>query len=271
MTFPIRCVSDLHCEFLTNSRTMKDHLDYVLPPLPTDKISVLILAGDISNFERAPSYTSVIEHVKDSFRDIIIISGNHEWYGGEYPGSQENFLDYIKDIPNIHYLDGTSVTIDDVVFIGATLWTDFEKGNPKAMDAAHTFMNDYACTETAGGDQLKPEDLLSVHYEELAKITDLLEANVGKQCVMVTHHGCSYKSIHPQYKNAGLTNYAFTSDLEYLIRQYQPRYWFHGHTHSSHRYKIGETEVIVNPAGYRNRYVNAYENYDFNPELTVYI
>lgn len=270
MTCIIKPISDIHVELVWQN-ALKEHLDYVLPYSHENKDINLILAGDIFSFEKPWSYEAVINHVKDQFKNVIYITGNHEYYDGAYPSSELNFVNYIQTVPNFYYLKGTAVELDGVVFIGVPLWTDFNKDDSAAKFAAYSFMADYTYIRKDNGKYITPNDILAIHYDELKKLTDLLEIHKDKKKIVVTHHGCSMKSIHPKYKNAGLPNYAFTSDLEPLIYKYQPELWVHGHTHESLDYKIGTTNVIVNPAGYRHRYVNKYENWNFDPNLKITI
>ena len=62
------------------------------------------------------------------------------------------------------------------------------------------------------------------------------------------------------------TNGSFCSDLDDLILNHpQIKYFSHGHTNSSFRYRINECEVICNPKGYPG------ENPDFDPNLEIVI
>lgn len=267
----IRLCSDLHCE-LVAPECYSDHFNYILPPLPQDAETVLVLAGDLFSLKNPDTYKPLIEYVKDRFKAIVLIFGNHEWYGGTIPKASIDFLEYIKPFKNIHYLDADNVFIDDVEFIGATLWTDFNKGDIGTMQCSHTYMNDYNYIRMDKPVRyITPKDLLKIHKKELKAITDLLKVDNGYKKVVITHMGCSMKSVHPRYENAGLSNYSFTSDLESLILEYQPQFWIHGHTHESLSYNINNTKVIVNPVGYRHHYVNAYENPDFNRDLVLEI
>src|SRR5229473_1838252 len=100
----IRVVSDIHNEMIIESK-FTDHLNYVLLPLKTDVNSVLIIAGDFCNFARPWSYTSLLDVISLRFKDVIIISGNHEYYRFDYLDSNIDFLNYIKSKSNIHYLN----------------------------------------------------------------------------------------------------------------------------------------------------------------------
>jgi hypothetical protein len=47
----------------------------------------------------------------------------------------------------------------------------------------------------------------------------------------------------------------------------QIKYFSHGHTHSSFRYKIGECRVVCNPRGYFPMEINP--NFDPNFEIEI--
>jgi hypothetical protein len=275
----IRITSDTHNEFVPPDYYDR-HLNYILPRTRQDKDSVLILAGDIWSWRRPASYIYFINVLKDRFKAIINLPGNHEYYGVTFTGPdarREAFHDYIKDIPNFHFLNPGVVVIDDTIFIGATLWTDFHKNNPAAKTVASGFMNDYSqiiysAENYSGGDRdLSVEDIMSTHLRELTFLkTKLSNPEYDRfKKVVVTHHGCTYKSIHPMYENAGPSNYAFTSELSDVILEYNPVLWIHGHTHCSLDYNVGKTRVLVNPCGYHGRFTGKYENPEYNPKLIV--
>jgi predicted phosphohydrolase len=270
-SLPIRILSDLHCEFAMQQMT--DHLDYCIPKMPGDEDTVLILAGDVCNYARSASFIPIMTRVRKQFRAVIIIAGNHEYYHGSFLDATD-FKEFIAPHSNIHFLEGTAVEIDDVAFIGATLWTDFDKDSDDAKLVSEQFMNDYPYIEGVDGAWLTSKAVYEAHQRDLTAIKSLMREyreKGGFKRVVVTHHGCTLKSIHPKYKTAGLSNFSFTSNLLNLVNAEQPVVWIHGHTHESLRYKVGATDVIVNPAGYRHRWANAYENFNFDPELKLYI
>lgn len=268
---PIRCTSDVHMECVPPDYHER-HLQYALPKFRNDKDSVLILAGDIWKFARPESYINFLDYIKDRFKAVVYVNGNHEFYHSCYNGGDSEFIKYIEQIPNFHYLNNkNSVVIDGVVFIGTTLWTDFYKHNPLAMADAANMMYDYPLITWDTKRTITPSDIYDIHQRELAALTKCLEDSVGERRVVVTHHGCSYQSIHPKYKYHDLSNYAFTSDLDELIIKYQPEFWIHGHTHESLNYKIGRTNILVNPVGYKNNWQKGYENQNYNSKLVIRI
>lgn len=72
-----------------------------------------------------------------------------------------------------------------------------------------------------------------------------------------------YLIVPNEFKNDPITS-AYASDMEDLIRKYEPDYWIHGHIHTLSRYCIGKTEIICNPHGNIDEPFNG-----FNRELLI--
>lgn len=256
----IAIASDIHLEFSGR--------DFELP-----EADVLLLAGDIcvlSHLEKSFMYTPEGERTRQFFIDvskkyknIIYIGGNHELYGGiiGFPSTDivRKFLEELC-ITNIEYIISGSRVIGDVLFIAATMWTDFNKGNPSIMNVAQYGMNDYRRIMIAdksigsGVRYITAADILDVNSIHTKNIQKTLKYNEDKgiidKVVVMTHHA-------PNVKSAGANkpselDYAYCcSNLDDLIMDNpQIKYWIHGHVHTRHEYKIGETTVISNCRGY---------------------
>src|SRR3546814_13217676 len=66
----------------------------------------------------------------------------YEYYQSRWPGA----LAIIRGagLPaNVHVLERDALEINDVTFVGATLWTDFERESPMAILAARSAMTDF--------------------------------------------------------------------------------------------------------------------------------
>lgn len=254
----IRVCSDLHLEFVSYNKLIK-HLAKILPTLPTDVDSTLVCAGDIGVYTKYSSTIKpFVQHVSQQFKNVVIINGNHEFYGsiGIWGNEAEFWKD--KKLPkNVHYLDNDYKIIDDVMFIGSCLWTDF--GNdPLAMWNASRKMNDYEVIRKSGGPygtsvKLQPEDTVERHRVSVDFIRKALQISkeMGLKQVVVTHTAPTAQSVNDKYRG-DLLNGAYYSDLSELILDYGPAYWFHGHMHDACRYTVDKTEVICNPYGYKD-------------------
>lgn len=252
----IRYVSDLHLEICP----------FVLPydEEDDDDSSILVLAGDIAVSAR---FTDVMRHffknIAGRFREVIYVPGNHEYYHGHIEDAIHNLKVELNSLPNVKVLDREVYWIDDVAFIGATLWTDVSKRSKNAIVSIKNSLNDYHFIEAEDDcRELNPEDTADIHDDHKQFIFDAVaqaKAENARKVIVISHHAPSHLSIHPKWAGSPL-NPAFSSDLLVEIQQSAPDFWFHGHMHDNFKYNIGGTEVICNPRGY-SRVVNTPDFY----------
>lgn len=78
-----------------------------------------------------------------------------------------------------------------------------------------------------------------------------LREKKGKR-VIVSHHVPTLQCISKEFKGDQM-NFAFYSDMEKLIKRYNPDYWVYGHSHRNvGRLEIGKTVLLSNQLGYVN-------------------
>jgi len=260
----IRILSDLHLE----------HHPFVIPRMAGDADSVLVLAGDVCELRRADLLTPFLLDAAERFRAVIYVLGNHEYYGRDWPDARAVLRDW-RLPANLHVLEREAVVLDDVAFIGATLWTDFAGGGELDMQHAVRLVRDYRAIHMMGEQaprrrvRLQPAALLAEHRAS----RDWLQAAIarqraqGRRVVLVTHHGLTLQSIHPRFAGSEV-NSAFVSDLAGWLRATGPDLAIHGHVHNSFDYCVGRTRVVVNPRGYPMR-DGSVENPHFDPTLAI--
>ena len=106
----IEVLSDLHLE-----------LHNPLPAL-ADGVDVIVCAGDL-----APINTGAVRYAAEEWAraaHILYVPGNHEYYGADIDRARKQLAEQCA-MHGITLLDTDALVIDDVHFIGATLWTDF--------------------------------------------------------------------------------------------------------------------------------------------------
>ena len=106
----IQVVSDLHLEF---------HNDL---PQVAEGADVLVCAGDL-----APVGSGAVRYAAEAWteaRHVLYVPGNHEFYGADIDHARGQLAEECAR-HGITLLDPDAIVIDDVHFIGATLWTDF--------------------------------------------------------------------------------------------------------------------------------------------------
>ena len=277
----IKLVSDLHLEFADINIKNDEGCD------------VLILSGDImvaedlynhpetsygmySNVnlndlgrrqQTALRFRDFLKRVSFQFPHVIYVAGNHEFYHGKWMRTLDVLHEECAKFPNVYFLECESKKIDDVTFIGGTLWTDMNKGDPLTLHAVRDMINDFRVIrkEFEGYTSLKPVDTCVRHKRMLQYIQTMIEGKNDEKFVVVGHHAPSKLSTHEKYKNDYLMNGAYSSNLEeYIIDHPQIKLWTHGHTHHPFDYVIGETRIVCNPRGY-----DGYEETEWNPNIVL--
>lgn len=268
--------SDLHLEFQIQ-----------VPELDNPGADVLILSGDVcvadylyrnptaglnnmiqNGFyaDDAARFRAFFHRVSQQFDTVLYVMGNHEHYKGRWDRTETILREEMSRYPNVHLLEQNKLVIDDVVFYGATFWSDLNRGDPMTVLRVKDVMNDYRLiTEHANGNyhKLRPLTTMYKHAETVHWLKTEL-ANDTRKTVVVGHHAPSTQSIHAKYSNQPETNGAYASNLENLILD-NPHIalWTHGHVHNCFDYQVGDTRVVCNPHGYPK------ENQEFNPYLVV--
>lgn len=258
----IKQISDLHTEFRE-------------PPfIENDETDVLILGGDIciadhihrnptddkpgvirkdDHIHHARRYRRLFEQVSSEFNHVIYVMGNHEFYHGDWNTAVDVMREELVKYPNIHLLEKDKVVIDDIVFLGASLWTDMNNEDPLTMINIHREMNDFKYI--SNGVINKWDRLRSNHVVERFKLTlqwlTLILSEDSRKTVVVSHHPPSRQSITERFRHALIQNGAFTSNLDQFIADHpQIALWTFGHVHHAHRYYIENTLCVANPYGY---------------------
>ena len=267
----VKVCSDFHSEFW-NFNNFERILNNILPPTDEDKETILCLAGDCGVLEKyASTIKPLFNLLSERFQYVMTCYGNHEYYHGNMWGVEKLFWRGKKLPKNVFILDDQYKIIDDVIFIGSTLWTDFDNENFSAMQIAQKSMNDFILIRKPSvelvSNKLTPEDTVEKHRKSVRFIFNTLEQFKDMKSVVITHHLPSQQCVDPIFKGDKL-NPAFASELGNKIADMgKPDYWQFGHTHSVYQGEIGNTKLVCNPYGYKD--VDCCKK--FNPNLIIEI
>ena len=271
----IAVCSDLHLEFA------KIELEN------TENAKVLILSGDICvardlmerdpyrivDFGKSSRYHDFFADCCEKFEHVIYVAGNHEHYHGDFKYTLSDLKKRLGYLTNLHILDKETFVLDDITFVGGTLWTDMNKEDPLTLHAMVRMLNDFRCVENSHRDvnyktfddpenpekptfrtrpsRFSPEDSVEEHRKMLDYIKTVVAENHDQKFVVVGHHTPSHQSCHPRYRDDQIMNGGYHSDLsEFIMDRPQIKLWTHGHTHEVFDYKVGETRIVCNPRGY---------------------
>jgi len=290
----IAIASDLHLEF--------GDLDFD----NSESAQVLILSGDILVAKdvvdqdvlglagpeaRSTRYHEFMQRCCERFPHVIYIMGNHEHYHGDFATTVNHLQAKFAYMSNLHILDNDVFTVDDVTFIGGTLWTDMNGEDPTTLLHMTSMMNDFRVVQNSHrtvsfkADVLRdkpvgmtddeflalptaerfkpvfktrvakfsPEDAVLEHRKFVDYIGIIIEGQFDHKFVVCGHHAPSRLSTHQRYIDDTIMNGGYSSSLdEFIMDHPQIRLWTHGHTHHDFDYMIGSTRVVCNPRGYIN-------------------
>lgn len=244
------------------------HLETGYQELPGGE--VLILAGDICearDFKKEFHSTRLVDAKPGSYKwvdffykecakydRVFYVMGNHEHYHGRFDKTYHELKSILPK--NVRLLEQECEEYKGVLFIGTTLWTDYNRGDPLSVHTIKYGMNDYRLIKNHYVNKdvyhkLTPEHIINVHRNSRKYIQLMLKEKSHLPVVVITHHGPSYMSINEKYKREYLMNGAYTSELSELILDHENiRYWVHGHMHDAVNYEIGNTRILSNPRGY---------------------
>lgn len=257
----IQLISDLHIEGEHNTIIDESLFDY------------LVIAGDISANIADISY--FFSNIAPKQKPIVYIIGNKEHEGKKIDDVPSKIKDLLKPHHNVHVLHNQSVVIDDIKFVGSTLWTNFEgdktttkEENKKwakrnVSDFSNIFRspeNNHRKYRTISTDEIEKEFIKAIRFLE----KEINSAFIGKK-VIVTHFPPSLKSL-PVKSEYNLSYWA--SNIEHIINNVD--LWLHASTHCTKEYIINQTTMYCNP--YKLNTANELSiNHDFdvNKKITI--
>lgn len=242
-------VSDIHLEFGDIDITNTASADVLC--LPGDICTARDLVKQNSHHERTVQFWHT---ASEEYDQVVFVMGNHEHYGNDFRKTQNLLQEFFdkNGLTNIHLLEKHSVDIGGVLFVGGTLWTDFDSGNPLTRQHAQMSMNDYRTIKDSHKPNYKlyPDVIWADHVACKDAIMNTLKQNSDQLTVVVTHHAPSRLSISEKYAG-DINNGLYVSSLEHIMLDNpQVALWVHGHTHDPFDYEIGQTRVVCNPRGY---------------------
>jgi hypothetical protein len=237
---------------------------------------VLILGGDIcvgADMAQRDPYNTMGEHYRSNrfhafferccerFPHVIFIVGNHEHYHGDFARTVPHFKDVLGYLPNLHILEKETFVLDDITFIGGTLWTDMNRRDNRTLHDISRMMNDFRCVDNSAKTddhrgwpgRFNTTDAANDHDAMLAFVRATVEANPAGRYAVVGHHAPSRLSTHPKYQDQFIMNGGYSSQLDdFILDHPQIKLWTHGHTHEDFDYQIGSCRILCNPRGYVN-------------------
>ena len=263
----VALASDLHLEFEDINLKNEEGADVLIlsgdimvaedlhnhPEMDYGMYSNVNLADLGKRQSTALRFRDFLKRCSFQFPHVVYVAGNHEFYHGRWKASLQHLRDECAKFNNVYFLENDTKVIDDITFIGATLWTDCNKGDPLTLHALTDMMNDFRIirNDEYGYTKLRPAHIMYRHQQTMSYLKSLLPDMKDRKIVFVGHHAPSKQSTHPKYQKDYLMNGGYSSDLsEFILDHPEIKLWTHGHTHDPFDYMIGTTRIACNPRGY---------------------
>lgn len=229
---------------------------------------ILILPGDIvsaghlfSHMNDAKSrsvkkqFTQFIKKTK-KYKKVLYVMGNHEHYDCIFSETANVLTSFINEITdNWVLLDNDYLIIDDVNFIGSTIWTNFNNYNISDMIAVQLGMPDYKWIWKNKNDRITTDFIYSEHCRANSFLKLILHEfgtskNKDNKNVLITHHPLINDGSGSMMGD-GMDS-AFFSNLPDLFYDESIEHYFFGHTHIRKEFEVYNTKCHTNGCGYRN-------------------
>ena len=165
-------------------------------------------------------------------------------------------------------LDNDVFEFDDCVFLGTTLWSNFElnvKEKELSKNAAKFAICDFS-TIFKNKKTLTPDDMECLNKESVSFLEKNLLKYKNKKTIVISHFAPFTGSINEAYRHE--------ASQAYFVNNFDDKfggladYWIHGHTHSSYNYNVHGTNVICNPRG-ASRLFNIDSNVNFKRDYIL--
>ena len=272
---------------ISDIRLERRKLDDVPTPDPST-FDVLVRAGDIWEGEPKKAVESIVAFAQG--RPAIIVPGNHDLYTSDY-NDKRTISDFTKlmqeeaerqnsrargDLVILLSSEDAVSEIDEVSFVGLTLWTDWSQAGrwrpdepPEVMAARSRFLaghwrdgaGEFRAINTKRG-AFTPYDFVAEHTSEKAILLDELAKVRGRATIAITHHAplANVADVYREHRTPWWTPAFYCSDLLHNIHEsIRPDLWIFGHMHAPFDERHGRTRAVSNPV----------EGNRFDPNLVI--
>lgn len=243
----IQIVSDLHLDFLKSP--VKQWQQIIEPLAP-----YLCILGDTCELKNINLFRLFLEAISPHWKRIIIINGNHEFYGYKSRHNKEKLetkqKNVISKLHNVHLLANSHIDLDGFRFLGTTLWSHVPV---HAIADVEWYVNDYRSIYTAKR-TIDTRITNKWHETAVRYLSDAIKESPFP-VIILTHHAPLMKgTLKPEYENSKdpdrrNSNHGFATNLERLMGD-KVKLWAFGHTHWCCDFIHQGTRIYSNARGY---------------------
>ena len=227
----LKVISDIHLEFCKEF------------PLEPNLETTLILAGDIG-YPKSNEYLNFIQMCSQNFKYVILITGNHEYYGS-YVTEIDDYIsnEIVSKFKNTYFLNNQSLVLDGVIFWGGTLWSNIPRDKYWIVKSS---INDFSLINGMNYDMYA-----NLHKKSIESLNIFLNNEDYSELkrIVITHHAPLVTGTsNPKYSGK-VTNCVFSTDLSNMVRV-PINLWIFGHTHYSADFTHNNVRIMSNAVGY---------------------
>lgn len=255
--------SDIHLEVLETDNGFNPDDEETFRFIIEPEAPILVLAGDILS-HHAKCTIPFLKWCSKHFEHTLWVMGNHEYYS-KINMDMNSILEYYRKIcpPNVHILDNETFSLDNILFVGTTLWSNIPEEDEQEIQYR---INDYRMIYSDQGRKITPYEVRKKFFANLAFIEQTLGQNPDKEIVIVTHHApLNMGTSYAKYEGES-TNGAYATHID-LKNDSSVRYWVYGHTHHNSYIKKGNYTVLSNQLGYFGEHTGI--TYEFSGILKI--
>ena len=262
-TMKFQIASDIHLEVLELDESFHASDDETFRFILEPACPILVLAGDITS-PHAKCTIPFLNWCSRNFEHTFWIMGNHEYYS-KIVMKKDDILEKYRELcpVNVHILDNQSFGLEDVLFVGSTLWSNIPEEDEHEIQHR---INDYRMIYNAEGRRICPAETRAQFHTNLRFLEETIEQNQDKKIVIITHHAPLNKNTSYAHYEGEPTNGAYASHID-LKNDSNVRYWIYGHTHHNARIKKGKYTVMSNQFGYFGEHTGI--TYEFSGIIEV--
>ncbi|GAB1741421.1 hypothetical protein NU219Hw_g6654t1 [Hortaea werneckii] len=235
--------SGVSIQFLSD--THLDHLLYQHVPIQP-AAPIILLFGDIGRFDDYDQYRDFLIHHSARFEKLLLVAGNHEFYGSSRTQGLEAAERLIRE-PKMNSKLGclnrgrSDVPYTGMTILGCTLHSHIASSDYNKLN------RDFARIK-----EWRAADHNREHEKDLAwlkrSIAVCSQEQLRRKIVVATHYAPRFeKTTHPFNENNAISQ-CFSSHTLTAIKNWEGarhvKYWLFGHTHWNTRFKSGDTVVM---------------------------
>lgn len=249
-TFDI--ISDIHADFYIRSSLITED-SFVAELIPKNPSSVLVVAGDLSNYNRVSEL--LLRAFLDHYEKVLLVFGNHDLYEMDArkrrkasgPMSRwEDLKRRFEGEDRVVFLDGDVHEHDGVRFGGTGGWYDFSYSLGR-LNASVTEMEEVYANGMSDAQFIPRMERFDWNFldEERRK----LESLVDQVDVLVTHVPPSATKMAERFRYSRLSGCFFFDGAD-LLRRTTAKIWICGHTHERFDFEENGVNIINHALGY---------------------